>query len=78
MDARIKFIKDPIVICSFIIIGGLGVIIQQEQPNTPQVKENHVTAVKSDTTEWRKQYYENLYHSTPNITVHHISSKVSK
>jgi uncharacterized protein YceK len=46
-----------------LFLGGLGSIIKREQPKTPQVKEKPVTAVKSDTTEWRKQYYEHLYNT---------------
>ena len=64
LDTRLYFLKDPFLyIPLFLFLGGLGMIIKNEQPNTPQVKEKHVTAVKSDTTEWRKAYYEHLYNT---------------
>lgn len=79
LDSRLYFIKDPILVLAvFLFFGGLTMIYHREQPKTPQVKEESVKAVKKDTTEWRKAYYEHLYHSTPNTTVHHNSGKVSK
>ena len=78
-NTRLYFIKQPILVLAvFLFFGGLITIVKHEQPKTKQVKEKTVTAVKKDTTEWRKQYYEHLYHSTPNTTVQHISGKVSK
>ena len=63
-DTRLYFLKDPFVFIPLILFfGGLTAIYHREQPNTPQVKEKTVTAVKKDTTEWRKQYYEHLYNS---------------
>jgi uncharacterized protein YceK len=64
LDTRLYFLKDPFVFIPLLLfLGGLGSIIKREQPKTPQVKEKPVTAVKSDTTEWRKQYYEHLYNT---------------
>ena len=66
-DTRLYFLKDPIlVIAVFLFFGGLGSIYTHEQPKTPKVKKEAVTAVKKDTTEWRKQYYEHLYKSSNN------------
>ena len=63
-DTRLYFLKDPFVfIPLFLFFGGLGAIYKREQPKTPQVKEKTVTAVKKDTTEWRKAYYEHLYNT---------------
>lgn len=79
LDTRLYFIKDPFLyIPLFLFLGGLGMIFKRQQQKTPQVKEKTVTVVKIDTTEWRKQYYEHLYHSTPTTTVHHNNGKVSK
>ena len=64
LDTRLYFLKDPFVfIPLFLFLGGLGAIYHREQPNTPQVKKEAVTIVKSDTTEWRKRYYEHLYNT---------------
>lgn len=53
-DTRLKLFKDPIlVIAVFLFLGGLGTIIKREQPKTPQVKEESVTAVKRDTI-WKQ------------------------
>ena len=63
-DPRLYFLKDPFVFIPLILFfGGLGAIYHREQPNTPKIKKEAVTIVKSDTTEWRKQYYEHLYNS---------------
>ena len=63
-DTRLYFLKDPFVfIPLFLLFCGLTAIYHREQPNTPQVKKEAVTIVKSDTTEWRKQYYEHLYNT---------------
>jgi uncharacterized protein YceK len=79
LDTRLYFLKDPFLyIPLFLFLGGLGMIIKNEQPKAKATTKESVTAVKKDTTEWRKQYYEHLYHSTPNTTVQHISGKVSK
>lgn len=78
-DTRLYFLKHPFVfIPLFLFFGGLGAIYHREQPKTKVKQKEPVTAVKKDTTEWRKQYYEHLYHSTPNTTVQHNSGKVSK
>ena len=61
-DTRLYFLKDPFLyIPLFLFLGGLGSIYTHEQPKTPKVKKEAVKIVKKDTTEWRKQYYENLY-----------------
>ena len=63
-DPRLYFLKDPFVFIPLILFfGGLITIIKREQPKTSQIKKEAVTIVKSDTTEWRKQYYEHLYNS---------------
>lgn len=65
MDTRLYFLKGPFIfIPLFLFFGVLMTIVKREQAKTPQVKEKTVTSVKSDTTEWKKQYYEHLYNST--------------
>lgn len=78
-DTRLYFLKHPLIfIPIFLAIGLFGATFKHELKQAkPKVKET-VTTVKSDTTEWRKQYYEHLYHSTPTTTVHHNNTKVSK
>ncbi len=63
-DTRLYFLKDPhIYIPLFLAIGLFGATFKHELKQAkPKVKEP-VTAVKSDTTEWRKQYYEHLYNT---------------
>ena len=64
IDSRLYFIRDPFLyIPLFIALACLGVIIKNEQPKAKVKQKESVTAVKSDTTEWRKQYYEHLYNS---------------
>ena len=78
-NTRLYFIKQPILVLAvFLFFGGLITIVKQEQPKVKLKVKESVTDVKKDTMEWRKQYYEHLYHSTPNTTVQHNSGKVSK
>ena len=64
IDSRLYFINDPyLYIPLFIALALLGVIIKQEQPKAKVKQKESVTSVKSDTTEWRKQYYEHLYNT---------------
>lgn len=68
-DTRLYFLRDPFVfIPLFLFFGGLFAIYKREQPKTPQVNKEAVTIVKpsvknTDTTEWRKSYYNHLYYS---------------
>lgn len=68
-DTRLYFIKDPFVFVPlFLFFGGLTAIYHREQSKPPQVKKEAVTIVKpsvknTDTTEWRKSYYNHLYNS---------------
>ena len=66
-DTRLYFLNQPILVLAvFLFFGGLFTIIKREQPKTPKAKvklKESVTIVKSDTTEWRKQYYEHLYNN---------------
>jgi hypothetical protein len=73
MDTRLYFLKDPIVIVAFIFIGVLGVTLKQHKKHKQQgtvtqykIESNTETDItktqqKTDTTEWRKSYYEHLY-----------------
>lgn len=64
-DTRLYFIKEPILLLAvFIFFGGLITIVKHNKPKDKVKVEKTVTEVKSDTTEWRKQYYEHLYNST--------------
>lgn len=64
LDTRLYFIKDPFLyIPFFIVLACLGFIIKQEQPKAEVTTKEAVTAVKKDTTEWRKHYYEHLYNT---------------
>ena len=64
LDSRLYFIRGPFLyIPLFIALAGLGLIIKNEQPKAKVKQKESVTAVKSDTTEWRKQYYEHLYNT---------------
>lgn len=68
-DTRLYFLKEPILVLAvFLFFGGLITIVKREQPKTPRVKKEAVTIVKpsvknTDTTEWRKSYYNHLYNS---------------
>lgn len=64
LDSRLYFINDPFLyIPLFIALALLGFVIKQEQPKAKVKQKESVTTVKTDTTEWRKQYYEHLYNS---------------
>ena len=64
LDSRLYFINDPFLyIPLFIALALLGFVFKQEQPKAKVKVKESVTAVKSDTTEWRKQYYEHLYNT---------------
>jgi hypothetical protein len=73
MDTRLYFLKDPIIVVVLLFIGVLGVAIKQQKKHTQQgtvtqykIESNTETDItetqqKTDTTEWRKSYYEHLY-----------------
>ena len=64
LDSRLYFINDPFLyIPLFIALALLGFVFKQEQPKAKVKVKESVTAVKIDTTEWRKQYYEHLYNT---------------
>ena len=52
LDTRLYFLKDPFLyIPLFLFLGGLGMIIKNEQPKAKVTTKEVVTNVKSDTTE---------------------------
>ena len=76
MDTRLYFLKDPIIVVVLLFIGVLGVAIKQQKSHTQQgtvtqykiesdtetdTDKTDTQESKTDTTEWRKSYYEHLY-----------------
>jgi hypothetical protein len=64
LDTRLYFLRDPhIYIPLFLAIGLFGATFKHELKQAKPKQKEAVTTVKSDTTEWRKQYYEHLYNT---------------
>jgi len=64
LDPRLQFLKDPFLyIPLFLFLGGLGMIIKNEQPKAKATTKEHVTAVKRDTTECRENKGRFLYNT---------------
>lgn len=64
LDTRLYFLKDPFLyIPLFLFLGGLGMIIKNEQPKAKVTTKKVVTAVKSDTTECRENKGRFLYNT---------------
>ena len=54
LDTRLYFLKDPFLyIPLFLFLGGLGMIIKNEQPKAKVTTKEVVTAVKTDTI-WKQ------------------------
>lgn len=69
LDTRLYFLRDPhIFIPLFLAIGLFGATFKHELKQTKPKQKEAVTIVKpsvknTDTTEWRKSYYNHLYYS---------------
>ena len=64
LDTRLYFLKDPFLyIPLFLFLGGLGMIIKNEQPKAKVKQKESVTAVKIDTTECMENKGRFLYNT---------------
>jgi hypothetical protein len=70
LDPRLTFIKDPFIIVSgslFILLLLFTFLFEKHTQVLKNKQEVNPTTIEHkqsiDTTEWRKLYYEHLYHS---------------
>jgi hypothetical protein len=75
MDTRLYFLKDPIVLIGILLLGtvyyfgrnaveGTNEITETEIKTDVKTDKTETQETKTDTTEWRKSYYEHLYINT--------------
>lgn len=68
MDSRLYFLKEPLVLITILAFGLVYYFGRTKKVNhviKPSKTDTcNVSYVDSDTTEWRKRYYEHLYVNT--------------